>query len=159
MADLVSDGMIRVDWVPTIANLSAPTATELDAGTRLDQVMTPDGLSIEASTAEVDNSSLSSTFDTRMAGRRAHSISVTIKKQDGTTDTVFTTLTYRATGNLVVRRNLPAGDAYAAAQPLEVYPAQCGERSQAFGPNTVQRYTVPMFQTADPVTDAVVAGP
>lgn len=159
MADLVSDGKIRVSWVPGtggIANKSAPTVAELNAGTRLDTVMTPDGLDVSFSTAAVDNSALSSTFDTEKAGRRKPSGGVTIKKQD-TSDTIFGLLTYQAEGYLVVRRDLDAATAWATSQKAEVYPVQCGMRSKAYGPNTIQRYTVPMFFTADPDDNATVA--
>lgn len=156
MPDLVSDGKLRVYYVPTIANTAAPTTTELNAGTRLDSTMTADGLEISFATADVDNSALSSTFDTRQAGRRTPSISVTIKRQTGT-DTIYNLLTYQTTGYLAVRRNIDASTAWASAQAVEVYPIQCGQSSQAYGPNTIQRYTVPLMVTTDPNTVAAVA--
>lgn len=156
MADLISDGMIRVYHVPTIANIAAPTVAELNAGTRLDTIMTPDGWGIEASTAEVDNSSLSSTYDTRSAGRRGFSGSITVKRQTGT-DAAFSTLAYQATGYLVKRDNASAGDAWAIGDKVEVYPVQYGERNRQSGPNTVQRYTVPVMVTSDANTNATVA--
>lgn len=156
MADLISDGMIRVYHVPTIANKAAPTVAELNAGTRLDTVMTPDGWGVEASTAEVDNSSLSSTYDTRSAGRRSFGGSITVKRQAGS-DAVFSTLVYQATGFLVKRDAKAAGDAWAAGDKVEVYPVQYGERNRQSGPNTVQRYSVPVFVTDDAATGATVA--
>lgn len=159
MADLVSDGKIRVYWVPGtggIANKAAPTVAELNAGTRLDQTMTPDGLDISFATAEVDNSALSSTFDTRKAGRRTPTIGVTVKAQDGT-DTILGLLTYQAEGYLAVRRNIDASTAWASTQKAEVFPVQCGMRSKAYGPNTIQRFTVNLFCTADPDDNATVA--
>lgn len=159
MADLVSDGKIRVYWVPGtggIANKAAPTVAELNAGTRLDATMTPDGLDISFATAPVDASALSSTFDTEKAGRRKPTLGVTVKAQDGT-DTILGLLTYQAEGYLVVRRNIDAGTAWAAAQKAEVFPAQCGMRSKAYGPNTMQRFTVGMFATSDPDDAATVA--
>jgi hypothetical protein len=35
MADIIVDGQTRVAYVPTIANIAAPTTTELNAGTLL----------------------------------------------------------------------------------------------------------------------------
>lgn len=156
MADLISDGKIRVYWVTSISSLSGPTTTELDAGIRLDEDMTPDGLSITPSTADVDTSSLSSTFDTRKAGRRSFDISVKIKRQSSS-DTTRTTLVYQAEGYLVVRRDVDASTAWTSAQKCEVYPAQCGEPTLSYGPNTVQAYEVPLKLTADPETAATVA--
>jgi hypothetical protein len=159
MADLISDGKIRVYWVPGtggIANKSAPTVAELNAGTRLDVVMTPDGLDLSFATAAVDNSSLSSTFDTEKAGRRKPSGKLTIKRQDGT-DTIFALLAYQSEGFLAIRRNIDASTAWTIAQKAEVYPAQTGMRSQGYGPNTIQRYDVPLFFTSDPDDFATVA--
>lgn len=157
MPDLVTDGFIRVYWVLAIANINAPTVAELNAGTRLDTTMTADGLNISASTAAVDLSALSSTYGTEGVGRRSFSDpSLTIKRQTGT-DSVFNALVYQTNGFVVVRRNVLASTAWASGDKAEVYPAQLGERSQAYGPNTVQRYSVPFKVTSDPNTNATVA--
>lgn len=156
MADLVSDGKIRVYYVPTISNTNAPTTTELNAGTRLDTIITVDGLDRSAATADVDLSALSSTFDTKGVGRRTPSLSLTIKRQTGT-DTVANTLTYQSTGYIVVRDNIDASTAWTASQVCEVYPVAFGEKNKAYGPNTVQRYTVPCMVTGDPSYAATVA--
>lgn len=158
MSDLVSDGMIRVDWVATIAIPSAPTTTELTAGTRLDKFITPDGLKTDASTAAVNTSALSSTFTTNAAGRRSYDIGLTCKR---TTDPdggeAAATLIYRAEGFLVVRRDKTADTAYATGDVLEVYPVQCGEPSPKYGENAVQTFEVPMMLTADASKEATVA--
>ena len=58
MADIIVDGKTRVAYVPTIANIAAPTTTELNAGTLLQSTLIPAGLEgFENSTAEVDNTS------------------------------------------------------------------------------------------------------
>ena len=157
MADLISDGKIRVAWVPTVANIAAPTAVELNAGLLLAGVMTPDGLKTDSTTAEVDNSSLISTFDTRRAGRRGFSNSVKIKRQDSA-DTALTTLVYRATGFLVVRRGpTDATVAWTVGDKVEVFPSECGDRMPSYGPNSIQAFEVPMFNTSQPNVDAIVA--
>lgn len=156
MADLVSDGKIRVVWAPTVANIAAPTAAEAAAGLRLDQVMTPDGLKVTAKTADVDTSSLSSTYDTSRAGRRGFDVSVEIKRQDSG-DTALTTLVYRATGFLLVRRTIDASTAAVAAQVWEVYPGECKQGSDSYGPNKVQARVIEIGVTADPNTAAVMA--
>lgn len=159
MGDLISDGKIRVAWVPGtsgIANKAAPTVAELNAGLRLDSTMTPDGLTTTPSTAGVDTSSLSSTFDTKKAGRRGFENSVKLKRQDAA-DTARSTLVYQAEGFLVVRRDIDASTAWAAGQKVEVYPSQCGEPTPSYGPNTVQAYEVPLMNTSDPNTNATVA--
>lgn len=156
MADLVSDGKIRVTWMPSCANIAAPTVAELNAGLRLDTVMTPDGLTVTASTGDVDTSSLSSTFDSKRAGRRSFVLAVKIKRQDAA-DTALTTLVYRATGFLAVRRTVDAATANAIGDKYEVYPGECGEGTRAYGPNSVQSIEIPVLNTADSNTAAVAA--
>lgn len=155
MADLVSDGYIRVYWVPTISNINAPTTTELNAGTRLDTYMTPDGLKTPADTADVPNSKLSSTYDTNQVGRRKVEPEVTYIRQ--MPRVLEATLVYQASGNLVVRREVAASTAWTSSQKVEVYPVQCKQPDPAYGPNEMQMITVGMTSTADPATDATIA--
>jgi len=154
--DLVSDGKIRVTWAPSVANINAPTVAELNAGLRLDTVMTPDGLQISAKTADVDTSSLSSTFDTSRAGRRGFDVSVKFKRQDAA-DTALSTLVFRAVGFLVVRRTVDAGTANTVGDKCEVYPGECKEGVRGYGANAVQTVETPIGVTSDPAVAAVVA--
>ena len=80
MSDLISDGMTRVHWVTTIANINAPTAAELTAGNDFTARITPDGLKLDPSTADVDTSSLASTFDTKTGQPKFHTLSVRVKR-------------------------------------------------------------------------------
>ena len=57
MADVIIDGYIRVSSVPTIANLAAPTAAELNAGIAYEMLLTPEGLTGFASTTNWVNNS------------------------------------------------------------------------------------------------------
>lgn len=152
----MSDGKIRVAWLPAVANINAPTVAEINAGLRLDTVMTPDGLTVTAATADVDTSSLSSTFDTKRAGRRGFTLGVKIKRQDAA-DTALTTLVYRAVGFLYVRRTVDAGTAPTIADKCEIYPGECGQGTAAYGPNTIQSLDVPILNSADAAVAAVTA--
>lgn len=156
MSDLVSDGKIRVTWATSVANIAAPTPAEEAAGLRLDTVMTPAGLKIAPTTGSTDTSSLSSTYTTNKAGRRAFANSVEIKRQTSA-DTALTTLVYRADGFLMVRRNLDAATAAAAGQSWEVYPSECDEGVPGYGPNLVQTKVIGLSTTSDPNTVAVMA--
>lgn len=159
MPDITSDGKTRVAWVPTIANIQAPTTTELNAGMLLQSTMTADGLAgFRPETADVDTSALDSTFSTMVNGRTSFSGTlVRLKKQSGT-DTIFTTLVRDTAGYVVVRRSLAASTAWASAQAVEVYPALCGEVSRIDPePNTVERYEVPIKITSSPALRAAVA--
>ena len=159
MPDANADGNTRVYYVPTIANQAAPTTTELNAGTRLDTLMTPDGLvGFEPDTGDVDNSKLSSTFNTATAGRVSLSGTlVRLIKQTGT-DTVYNLLTYGTNGYIVVRRDIAASTAWASTQAVETYPIQCGEiRNLPPEGNAVHKYEVPTKVTAQPNYRAAVA--
>src|SRR5690349_15724674 len=118
MSDLGFDGMIAAWFVATIADITAPkAATEIGAvGTlALHTRLTPDGLKIPASTDNIDNSKMVSTFTTHTVGRRKFD-GMSIKYIRGTAvnEMAFdTTLVYQATGFLVVRRNLAASAAAA----------------------------------------------
>lgn len=157
MAVVIIDGRVRVTWATTIANIAAPTTAELNAGTALEDKITPDGLNIGASTNGVDVSNLKSTFTTQRAGRRSFDISI-VAHHDDVSDTVYNLFIYRTTGYLVVRRGIDATTAWTAAQKAEVYPLDTGERSEMPPkPDGTWDMTVPFFLMLDPNTRAVVA--
>lgn len=159
MSDNVTDGTIKVSWVTSIANIHAPTAGELNAGHDFTDRITPDGLKIPPSTADVDNSSLASTFTNGTVGRRSFQNSITFKR--GTTPTEelpYTTLYYKVQGFLVIRRNTDWSAAYAAGDIVEVHPSICAEPAHVDPtPNTVGKLTVDFKTNADPDTRATVA--
>lgn len=159
MADIVADGKTRVAWVPTIANIAAPTTAELNAGMLLQTLLTADGLSgFQPETAKVDTSSLASTFNTARNGRTSFdSPMLTLKKQD-TGDTAYTTLIRDATGYIVIRNSITESTAWASTQPVRVYPVQCGEVQHVdVEENSLERYQVPLTVTSTPNLRAAVA--
>lgn len=160
MADIITDGRTKVYYVGTIANTAAPSAsTELTPGTQLEALMTPDGLmGFEPDTADVDNSALNSSFDTKLPGRASFSnTSIRLKKQAGT-DTVYNLLVRDLTGYIVVRRGSLATVAWANGDKVEVYPIQIGEvRNLAPESNSVQKYEVPFKITIQPNLRATAA--
>lgn len=159
MADVISDGKIKIAWATSIANINAPTAAELTAAQDFTLRVTPDGLNISPETADVDNSNIASTFSTNRAGRRGFTVEVTFKR--GTTpsdDLPYTTLSYGTVGFLVVRRILAYTTAFAAAQTVEVFPIECGEPQMIPpAPNEVSKFMSPMKVTDEPNTRATVA--
>lgn len=159
MADSNTDGRIKIYSVPTIASIAAPTTTELNAGTALDGLITPDGLvGFEPDTGDVDNSKINSTFTTTSAGRASFSGTLLrLIKQTGT-DTVYNTLVYGFATNIVVRRDVASGTAWASGDKVEVYPVQCGEvRNLAPEANAVHKYEIITKITAQPNLRAAVA--
>jgi hypothetical protein len=159
VADIPVDGNTRVAFVPTIASLAAPTTTELNAGTLLTDKVTADGLvGFEPETADVDNSSLASTFDTKSIGRDQFSGTMLRLKKQTATDTVFNTLTRGTEGYIVIRRDIAFDTAWASTQPVEVYPIICG-REKHLSPeaNTMHRYEMPVKIRSAPELRAAVA--
>ncbi len=160
MADVFADGNVRVAFVPTIAVIAAPTVAELNAGMLLQQTLTPDGLiGFEAETADVDTTSLASTFDTSGIGRDSYSgTALRLKKQTVGSDPVRTALARGVSGNLAIRRGIPEGTAWAATQQVEVYPIICGRRRELTPEkNGLLKYEVPVKVWQPPNPDAVVA--
>lgn len=161
MADIIVDGMTRVAFVPTIANINSPTLAELNAGTLLTSTLTPTGLEgFENSTAEVDNTSLASTFDTKLPGRQSFSgTGLVLKKQDGT-DTVFNLLSVPNTnGHIVIRDGVVESTAWAAGQSVEVHPIRTAAHSKLGRgeANSLLRYRVPTPISVKPALLATVA--
>lgn len=160
MADVYSDGNVRVAYVAAISNQNAPTVAELNAGILLQSTLTADGLvGFEASTAEVDTSKLASTFNTKTIGRDDYSgTMLRLVKQTVGADTIRTTLSRGTTGFVVVRRGILETTAWASSQQIEVYPIVCGRRKELTPTaNSVMKYEVPTPITAAPSPDATVA--
>lgn len=156
MADIVTDGMTKVSFVPTITVTTAPTVAQLNGGQALEGFLTPDGFSIEFGNDEVDVTALSSTFGATLPGRRTLSSELTMKDQ-GRGAVPWSTFASNPNGYLVVRRNLLATTAWTAAQTVEVYPVQAGQRKPiAPAANEVATFAVSFFHTSAPV-DGVVA--
>jgi hypothetical protein len=152
MADYGFDGMVKVSFVPAIANIAAPTATELNAGTSLEGRLTPDGLTTGAETAEVDSSKLNSVSNAAVTGRRTFTIGVKYVRGDGVNDkAVEAALVYGAKGYIVVRRDKLATVAWTAADKVEVYPVQVRQPNpDAPAANALQAVDVPMVVTSEP---------
>jgi hypothetical protein len=159
MSDTLMDGTIKVAWVTSIANIHAPTAAECNAGKDFTDRITPDGLKVPPTTADVDNSSLASTFTTNTVGRRSFQNAITVKRGSTPTEELpYTTLYYKVIGYLVVRRNTDWSAAFAAGDTVEVYPSICGEPMHVDPtPNSVGKMTVEFKNNAEPDTRATVA--
>ncbi|MFF4246219.1 hypothetical protein ACFYY2_17375 [Streptomyces sp. NPDC001822] len=159
MADLISDGKTRVVWMATCANINAPTVAELNAGADYTKRITPDGLKLDPTTADVDTSSLASKFDTKTVGRVGFDVELTFKRGDNPTDDApYTTLKYGVGGFLAVRRGVDFATAWTIGQKAEVYPITCGEpANNSPAANEVMKFTSPMKVTDTPATAATVA--
>ena len=159
MPDIPSDGMTRVAWVTSIANIASPTTTELNAGVLLQSFITADGLDgLEPDSASVDTSALDSIFNTSTIGRLSFENTMFTLKKQTSPDTAYTTLARGTAGFIAVRRSIASSTAWASAQALEVYPAIVAVRAKVKPePNTVERYKVKFNITLTPNLDAAVA--
>ncbi|MER7213216.1 hypothetical protein ABT340_39650 [Streptosporangium sp. NPDC000239] len=159
MSDLLGDGNIKVTFCLTLSSVSNPPAAECNAGVDLQEVITKEGLDIQPDQAAVDNTSLASRDETEDAGTVKYSLELTVKIQELTADDIgTTTLADRQKGYLVVRRNRPHEDDYAAGDPVEVYPVRCGrQRKDPPALNTAQTFKSKLFNYATADSEAVVA--
>jgi hypothetical protein len=159
MADIIVDAKTKVWLLPAVANIAAPTTTELNNGTSIEGLMTPDGLiGFEPTTADVDNSALNSSFDTLLPGRASFSgTAVRLKKQSGV-DAVYNAYPRDIVVYVAIRRGTLSTIAWATNDKVEIYPAQTGEpRNLAPAANEVQKYEIPLKITSTPNTRATVA--
>jgi hypothetical protein len=159
MSDFAVDGMTRVAWVPSIANLAAPTVAELNAGIILTFLITRDGLmGFEPTTAKVDNSSLGDVFDISTPGTDSFNDSGFRLKKQKPTDIVYATLVKNTAGFTVIRRDIDRNTAWATGQAMETYPSTCGRRKRLSPEkDTTTRYEVPIMITSEPNLDAIAA--
>jgi hypothetical protein len=157
MPDLISDGLTKVNWVTTISNTAAPTAAEINAGVSLEGFLTPDGYGMTTSTDAVDASSLASTQDAEIPGRRKDSGSLTFKNQ-GESAAPWTTFASRPSGYLVTRYGVASTTTFAASQKVHVIPCTAGDRQpMASAKNEVLKFQVPMFVTGTVQASVTVA--
>lgn len=147
MSDIIVDGQTAVWFVPTAASPAAITMAEVTAGKALHDFLVPTGLEgFEPSTAEIDNTALSSKQDSKVPGRGSYSSTALVFKKQTATDAIFNLLTvFGTTGFIVIRDGMDAATAAAAAQKYEAYPITTGYygyvgRGEA---NSLLRYRVP----------------
>lgn len=158
-ADLLGDGNVAVMFCLTIANISAPTAAECNAGVALQEYITKDGLGIGPEQAAVDNTALASRDETEDAGSVKYSIELTVKRKEVALEDVgWNTLVDRQLGYLVVRRNIAHETSFAAGQHVEVYPVRCGRPNmQPPELNAAQKFVSKLFNHSTADSDALVA--
>lgn len=147
MSVVIIDGRVAVAFLTSVATLGSPTVAEVNAGTRLETLITPTGLVINPTTGAVDVSNLGSKATAQRAGRVAYAIKVTFH-HDGTADTAYNLLPYRTNGFLWVRRGIDRTQAVATSDKCEVYAVESGEPDQVDpAPSGVWDFAVDFFLT------------
>jgi hypothetical protein len=159
MGDIVATGKLKVTFVLTIANISAPTAAELLAGTDLQTKIMKGGWDEKHDQSPVDNTHISSTKETEEAGTSKDEVTGTFKRDDVTiSDIAYNTLVPGQAGYLAIRRDKTHTTAWAAGDVASVYPVRCGVRM--FEPNTINeplQWKQKFFNTSAGIDAATVA--
>jgi len=149
MAAQVFEGQYTVTWVTTIADKTAPTDSEITAGTDLTSFVTKDGVRLNSRFNRVDSATIDETFDAQLPGSTGADVEVRFKMDD-TTDTPFSTLgTYGTAGFLVVGHFGASADT--AGDEVSVFPAATGDpQIQNSAANEQQSWVCPLAITSAP---------
>ena len=165
MADIPStpaDGNVKVVIVTTIANTSAPTAAELNAGSAVDVscYLTGDGWNPSLDEATIADPRLCETETFEQPGRKQRALTVTYIDNTNTAsaNAAKTALVPGTALFAVVRRGIAFDTTFAAAQKVDVYPIKPG----AYNPlapeaNSVLKISQKLFVTGRTIPDATVA--
>lgn len=156
MPKLVYEQNTKVHWLTTIADIAAPTLTEITAGTNLTPFITKDGVARNIATNNVDSASIDTNFDSQEVGSWGAGFQLTMFRDDGDEAESYDLVVYGTRGFLVV---CPFGEP-AVADQVEVYPAALHEPApQNSAANAMQTFMVNCAITDKPNLRAVVAGP
>lgn len=163
---VTAEGNVKVAFVPAIANLSAPTVVELNAGVDITCYLPETWAGVTADQAKGEQRRMCSKESFETLGRIKRAISdftYTYLPQALGTDPANKVKTKMAPGThgfLVTRYGPDATDAWAADDVVDVLPAECGAQnkntggSDEFAPLTI---TQGLSATGVLVEDAVVA--
>lgn len=168
-----TSGQLGIKFVPAIADISAPTVTELGAGTDLSAYVTRDGIKTPASGNTVDSSVIASAYTPQVPGTYGgDAVTLTCQRGskggEGGDDLAWETLTRGTQGFLAVARSGWAqnsttglgtpGGTPTLADRCEIYPASVLTRAMAdTAENQTSRFDATLTVVADPDLDAVVA--
>ena len=149
-----AEGNITTIWVPTIANIKAPTLTELNAGTDISKYVMLGGWSFEPSQDTVSDQRENAVQDFGAPGRKsAGDISIEVIDNTNTEhkeqNEAVTLMHEGASGYIVRRRGMATDAPLAVGQKLTVVSVTCGEK-QVINPdaNTMIRSEIPLFAKA-----------
>lgn len=157
MARIIPNENTWLGFVPTVANLAAPTTAELTGAVDL----TPYLLSINASSQgnTVPTPSIATLFETSIAGTVQASLSADFYRDDDV-DLAWTTLPRKTRGVFVISRFGGSGTngEPAATDVVECWPILVVSRTNSnISNNTVMTFTVTGSIPEEPVEAATVA--
>ena len=82
MSRIVFEANYAISWVPTVADISSVTTTELDTGTDITDFVPKDGFNPGGTSNTVDVGHLGTAYDATEIGSYGHALSVTFFKDD-----------------------------------------------------------------------------
>lgn len=131
-ASIPADGSLKVLWVPTIADTTAPTVDELTAPEVVDLscYLTDDGYRPNTDEQVAADNRLCSRQNYERIGRYTDQLDLTYiyraQEPASATNKAFTTLKHRELGHVVERWGADYEDAVEAGDIVDVKPAECG---------------------------------
>lgn len=156
-------GTTGVLFVPTIVDITAPTAAELTAGTDLGAAMAAmEGF--ETSLNRINQPLLKYKQEVQIDGpQQFGDAKITLIEDDGTgatgddleRKTIYTALAEQATGHIVIN---PTAQVFGAAAKVEVWPIRIGSKNRSFSLDAEPaRYVCELAITGAQDKNAVVA--
>jgi hypothetical protein len=148
-------GNLLILWVPTIANLQAPTATELKAAgaKRLTYSFTPDGYTPSGDQEVTKDERLSLPQDLESLGKVTAALALKYVDSDDA-GSAKSVLTPGLSGYFVERRSVPNSTDIAAAQKVYIRPVTLGIQVPD-APNGTGKFTI----SQKVAMNGVVVGP
>lgn len=143
MARFMRKGVTKIWFVPTIASLSAPTATEINGGTKLDpQLDEINGFNYTNN--PIESRDMSTAFVGNVPGEDSVADSNMTFHEDKVTNPIKTALAKGVNGNIVIAYAGTAGSNAAAGDKVDVWPVTVASTSRAYttGNETAKYQTV-----------------
>jgi hypothetical protein len=157
MARLVYEGRTNVYWATSIANIAAPTVAEITAATDVTDYVAKDGVAVNTTTNNVDSATIAETFDAQIVGSWGGEVELTMFRDDSA-DTAWNLCVYGTNGYVIIDRFNDSGTLPAAAEKVEVWPAEMHQPvPQNSASNTQQRFVEKFAITSEPNLKATVA--
>ena len=159
MARVTGAGVLELFYVATVANASAPTSTELNAGTDLTGFLTDGGISTPFDGSIVDASDMSSKFNKTAPGTYGGQPLTLELYRDDSADTAWSTLTRGTSGYIAIARfGLATKGTWAVGDKVDLWPITVITRNPAdVVRNEMQRFSVECAVTAVPLEDYTLA--
>lgn len=160
-ADMLADGNVKIAFVPSIADITAPTTTELTATGVVDLSCFIQAGGFQHTTDEdaVNNAKLCDVTNFEAPGRIKENLTLTyVRKAQTADDEAYSTLKRLTLGYLVIRYGSAYSDPFATGDVVSVYSVQCGaQQVQSPDANSAIWVTQKQYNNGPNALDATVA--